>query len=89
MRKWPAQLASRAPQRLVGPSFLASHLRSVPRLDSPLGVGIGSPLHCHALHSRMTSSPGHHSRTHSPSISNMAALRSDWAVGVYESADST
>lgn len=42
-------------------------------------VGSGSPLHYSALHSHhskiMTSSPGLHSRIHSPSISNMAALR--------------
>lgn len=41
-------------------------------------VGTGSPLHYSVLHShqsRMTSSPGLHSRVHSPSISNMAALR--------------
>ncbi|KAA8583561.1 hypothetical protein FQN60_014769 [Etheostoma spectabile] len=41
-------------------------------------VGPGSPLHYSALHSHqsriMTSSPGFHSRVHSPSISNMAAL---------------
>uniref|UniRef100_A0A8C9YEK9 Anaphase-promoting complex subunit 1 n=1 Tax=Sander lucioperca TaxID=283035 RepID=A0A8C9YEK9_SANLU len=40
--------------------------------------GPGSPLHYSALHSHqsriMTSSPGFHSRVHSPSISNMAAL---------------
>uniref|UniRef100_A0A3Q1EL04 Anaphase-promoting complex subunit 1 n=1 Tax=Acanthochromis polyacanthus TaxID=80966 RepID=A0A3Q1EL04_9TELE len=41
-------------------------------------VGPSSPLHYSALHSHqsriMTSSPGLHSRVHSPSISNMAAL---------------
>nr|XP_020457532.1 anaphase-promoting complex subunit 1 [Monopterus albus] len=41
-------------------------------------VGTCSPLHYSALHSHqsriMTSSPGLHSRAHSPSISNMAAL---------------
>ncbi|XP_026165257.1 anaphase-promoting complex subunit 1 isoform X2 [Mastacembelus armatus] len=41
-------------------------------------VGTGSPLHYSALHSHqsriITSSPGLHSRVHSPSISNMAAL---------------
>lgn len=40
---------------------------------------VGSPLHYSALHSHqsriVTSSPGVHSRVHSPSISNMAALR--------------
>lgn len=42
-------------------------------------VGSSSPLHYSALHSHqsriVTSSPGTHSRVHSPSISNMAALR--------------
>nr|XP_014267070.2 anaphase-promoting complex subunit 1 [Maylandia zebra] len=41
-------------------------------------VGSSSPLHYSALHSHqsriVTSSPGTHSRVHSPSISNMAAL---------------
>ncbi|XP_063347765.1 anaphase-promoting complex subunit 1 [Pelmatolapia mariae] len=41
-------------------------------------VGSSSPLHYSALHSHqsriVTSSPGIHSRVHSPSISNMAAL---------------
>ncbi|XP_028982960.1 anaphase-promoting complex subunit 1 isoform X2 [Betta splendens] len=41
-------------------------------------IATGSPLHLNALHSHhskvMTSSPGIHSRIHSPSISNMAAL---------------
>nr|XP_033469621.1 anaphase-promoting complex subunit 1 isoform X3 [Epinephelus lanceolatus] len=46
-----------------------------PRFRRPV---IHSPLHYSALHSHqgrtMTSSPGLHSRVHSPSISNMAAL---------------
>uniref|UniRef100_A0A8C2IKX4 Anaphase-promoting complex subunit 1 n=1 Tax=Cyprinus carpio TaxID=7962 RepID=A0A8C2IKX4_CYPCA len=56
----------------AAPSFISTHLRNVTRLDSP-----ASPLHCHALHnqSRIPASPGLHSRVHSPSISNMAALR--------------
>lgn len=56
----------------AAPSFLSTHLRNVNRLDSP-----ASPLHCHALHnqSRIPASPALHSRVHSPSISNMAALR--------------
>uniref|UniRef100_A0A3Q3R8Z7 Uncharacterized protein n=1 Tax=Monopterus albus TaxID=43700 RepID=A0A3Q3R8Z7_MONAL len=45
---------------------------------SSFPVGTCSPLHYSALHSHqsriMTSSPGLHSRAHSPSISNMAAL---------------
>ncbi|XP_060727920.1 anaphase-promoting complex subunit 1 isoform X2 [Tachysurus vachellii] len=55
----------------AAPTFLGTHLRSMSRLDSP-----GSPLHCHALHnqSRVPASPALHSRAHSPSISNMAAL---------------
>uniref|UniRef100_G3N8P6 Anaphase promoting complex subunit 1 n=1 Tax=Gasterosteus aculeatus aculeatus TaxID=481459 RepID=G3N8P6_GASAC len=58
----------------LAPGLLPSHLRNISRLDS----GAGSPLHYGALHSHqsrvMTSSPGLHSRLHSPSISNMAAL---------------
>ncbi|TSN48450.1 Anaphase-promoting complex subunit 1 [Bagarius yarrelli] len=55
----------------AAPTFLGTHLRSMSRLDSP-----ASPLHCHALHnqSRVPASPALHSRTHSPNISNMAAL---------------
>uniref|UniRef100_A0A8B9J9C8 Anaphase-promoting complex subunit 1 n=1 Tax=Astyanax mexicanus TaxID=7994 RepID=A0A8B9J9C8_ASTMX len=60
-------------------SFLGTHLRNVTRLDSP-----GSPLHCHALHnqSRIPASPSLHSRTHSPSISNMAALSRAHSPGI-------
>uniref|UniRef100_A0A3Q1II57 Anaphase-promoting complex subunit 1 n=1 Tax=Anabas testudineus TaxID=64144 RepID=A0A3Q1II57_ANATE len=65
------------PLGLMTSGFMTSHLRNISRLDSP-GVGSGSPLHYSALHSHhskiMTSSPGLHSRIHSPSISNMAAL---------------
>lgn len=62
-----------------------SHLDS-PGGSGATGLGSGagissalsSPLHYSALHSHqsrvMTSSPGAHSRVHSPSISNMAAL---------------
>uniref|UniRef100_A0A8C9YH22 Anaphase-promoting complex subunit 1 n=1 Tax=Sander lucioperca TaxID=283035 RepID=A0A8C9YH22_SANLU len=64
------------PLGLMASGLLTSHLRNISRLDSP--VGPGSPLHYSALHSHqsriMTSSPGFHSRVHSPSISNMAAL---------------
>ncbi|XP_035848150.1 anaphase-promoting complex subunit 1 isoform X1 [Sander lucioperca] len=49
-----------------------------PGTGTSCAVGPGSPLHYSALHSHqsriMTSSPGFHSRVHSPSISNMAAL---------------
>ncbi|XP_041803521.1 anaphase-promoting complex subunit 1 isoform X1 [Chelmon rostratus] len=48
-----------------------------PGTGTSCAVGTGSPLHYSVLHShqsRMTSSPGLHSRVHSPSISNMAAL---------------
>ncbi|XP_070834048.1 anaphase-promoting complex subunit 1 isoform X1 [Chaetodon trifascialis] len=48
-----------------------------PAAGTSCAVGTGSPLHYSVLHShqsRMTSSPGLHSRVHSPSISNMAAL---------------
>lgn len=78
------------PMGLMASSFLTSHLRNISRLDSPGGTGHGpatgpscavgasSPLHYSVLHGHqsrvMTSSPGFHSRVHSPSISNMAAL---------------
>lgn len=59
------------------PSLLSEPLLCFLRPCS-CAVGTGSPLHYSALHShqgRMTmSSPGLHSRVHSP-ISNMAALR--------------
>uniref|UniRef100_A0A8C1STJ3 Anaphase-promoting complex subunit 1 n=1 Tax=Cyprinus carpio TaxID=7962 RepID=A0A8C1STJ3_CYPCA len=63
----------------AAPSLLSNHLRNVTRLDSP-----ASPLHCHALHnqSRIPASPGLHSRAHSPSISNMAALSRAHSPGV-------
>uniref|UniRef100_A0A3Q2CTV5 Anaphase-promoting complex subunit 1 n=1 Tax=Cyprinodon variegatus TaxID=28743 RepID=A0A3Q2CTV5_CYPVA len=58
------------PLGLMASGFLTSHLRNSSHLDSP--------LHYSALHSHqgrfMTSSPGAHSRVHSPTISNMAAL---------------
>ncbi|XP_023863200.1 anaphase-promoting complex subunit 1 isoform X2 [Salvelinus sp. IW2-2015] len=75
--KCPEQVAT--PQGLMPPSFLTTHLRNVSRMDSP-----GSPFHCHALHNqnRMTSSPGLHSRTHSPSISSMAALSRSHSPGM-------
>uniref|UniRef100_A0AAX7SKU4 Anaphase-promoting complex subunit 1 n=1 Tax=Astatotilapia calliptera TaxID=8154 RepID=A0AAX7SKU4_ASTCA len=67
------------PLGLMASGFLTSHLRNVSRHDSPGGTGpSGSPLHYSALHSHqsriVSSSPGTHSRVHSPSISNMAAL---------------
>ncbi|XP_034407430.1 anaphase-promoting complex subunit 1 isoform X2 [Cyclopterus lumpus] len=76
------------PLGLMALGLLTSHLRNISRMDSPgapgLGTGTsgvvtsGSPLHYGALHGHqsriMTSSPGSHSRVHSPSISNMAAL---------------
>ncbi|XP_037322013.2 anaphase-promoting complex subunit 1 isoform X3 [Pungitius pungitius] len=74
------------PLGLMAPGLLPSHLRNISRLDSPGGGGTGascpggagSPLHYNALHGHqsrvVTSSPGFHSRLHSPSISNMAAL---------------
>ncbi|XP_029925763.1 anaphase-promoting complex subunit 1 isoform X2 [Myripristis murdjan] len=50
------------------------------------GGGCASPLHYSALHSHqnriMTSSPGLHSRVHSPSISNMAALSRSHSPGM-------
>uniref|UniRef100_A0A669DML5 Anaphase-promoting complex subunit 1 n=1 Tax=Oreochromis niloticus TaxID=8128 RepID=A0A669DML5_ORENI len=61
------------PLGLMASGFLTSHLRNVSRLDSPGGTGPSGALHSHQ--SRIvTSSPGIHSRVHSPSISNMAAL---------------
>uniref|UniRef100_A0A3P9N0J1 Anaphase-promoting complex subunit 1 n=1 Tax=Poecilia reticulata TaxID=8081 RepID=A0A3P9N0J1_POERE len=68
------------PLGLMASGFLGSHLRNTSHLDSPggSGGGGGSPLHYSTLHSHpsriMTSSPGVHSRVHSPNISNMAAL---------------
>uniref|UniRef100_A0AAY4C5Y8 Anaphase-promoting complex subunit 1 n=1 Tax=Denticeps clupeoides TaxID=299321 RepID=A0AAY4C5Y8_9TELE len=66
-------------QGILGASFLNNHLRNSCGLDSP-----GSPLHCHALHNqnRMTSSPSMHSRAHSPTISNMAALSRSHSPGM-------
>uniref|UniRef100_A0A673NDM0 Anaphase-promoting complex subunit 1-like n=1 Tax=Sinocyclocheilus rhinocerous TaxID=307959 RepID=A0A673NDM0_9TELE len=63
----------------AAPSLLSTHLRNVTRLDSP-----ASPLHCHVLHnqSRIPASPGLHSRAHSPSISNMAALSRAHSPGI-------
>lgn len=59
------------------PSLLSEPLLCFLRPCS-CAVGTGSPLHYSALHSHQgrmtTSSPGLHSRVHSP-ISNMAALR--------------
>uniref|UniRef100_A0A8C4EI06 Anaphase-promoting complex subunit 1 n=1 Tax=Dicentrarchus labrax TaxID=13489 RepID=A0A8C4EI06_DICLA len=61
------------PLGLMASGFLTSHLRNISRLDSPGGSGATGALHSHQ--SRViTSSPGLHSRVHSPSISNMAAL---------------
>ncbi|XP_036402941.1 anaphase-promoting complex subunit 1 [Megalops cyprinoides] len=67
--KYPVQVAPS--QNVMAPSCLSTHLRNVSKLDSP-----ASPFHSYSLHSqnRMASSPGVHSRTHSPTISNMAAL---------------
>ncbi|XP_060896172.1 anaphase-promoting complex subunit 1 [Labrus mixtus] len=76
------------PLGLMASGVLTSHLRNISRLDSPGGscsttgtscaAGTGSPLHFSTRHGHpnriMTSSPGLHSRVHSPSISNMAAL---------------
>uniref|UniRef100_A0A3B3C1J0 Anaphase-promoting complex subunit 1 n=1 Tax=Oryzias melastigma TaxID=30732 RepID=A0A3B3C1J0_ORYME len=65
---------------LMASGFLTSHLRNTSRLDSPGGCGAagGPGTGSSALHSHqsriVTSSPGVHSRVHSPSISNMAAL---------------
>uniref|UniRef100_A0A8D3EFE6 Anaphase-promoting complex subunit 1 n=1 Tax=Scophthalmus maximus TaxID=52904 RepID=A0A8D3EFE6_SCOMX len=61
------------PLGLMASGFLTSHLRNISRLDSPGGSGAAGALHSHQSR-MMTSSPGLHSRVHSPSISNMAAL---------------
>ncbi|MBN3295003.1 APC1 protein, partial [Amia calva] len=68
--KNPEQIAT--PQNLVATISLTAHLRQVSKMDSPSA----SPFQSYSLHnqSRVTSSPGLHSRSHSPSISNMAAL---------------
>ncbi|KAJ8248603.1 hypothetical protein GJAV_G00243760 [Gymnothorax javanicus] len=67
--KCPQQAAT--PQNMMAPSFLSTHLRNVSKLESP-----ASPFHSYSLHgqNRMASSPTLHSRAHSPTISNMAAL---------------
>ncbi|XP_054606223.2 anaphase-promoting complex subunit 1 isoform X3 [Nothobranchius furzeri] len=73
------------PLGLMASNFLTSHLRNISRLDSPGGSGtelkscaLSSPKHYNVLRSNpnraVTSSPGAHSRVHSPNISNMAAL---------------
>uniref|UniRef100_A0A4W6EW10 Anaphase-promoting complex subunit 1 n=1 Tax=Lates calcarifer TaxID=8187 RepID=A0A4W6EW10_LATCA len=61
------------PMGLMASGFLTSHLRNISRLDSPGGSAPAGALHSHQSRI-MTSSPGLHSRVHSPSISNMAAL---------------
>ncbi|KAM3862835.1 anaphase-promoting complex subunit 1 [Diretmus argenteus] len=57
-----------------------------PGATPSFGVVGGSPLHHSVLHSHqariLTSSPGFHSRVHSPSISNMAALSRSHSPGM-------
>ncbi|KAK1170590.1 anaphase-promoting complex subunit 1 isoform X1 [Acipenser oxyrinchus oxyrinchus] len=68
--KYPDQIGT--PQNMAVNSSLTAHLRNVSK-DSPAA----SPFQNYSsLHSqgRTTSSPGLHSRSHSPAISNMAAL---------------
>uniref|UniRef100_A0A3B4FSC5 Anaphase-promoting complex subunit 1 n=1 Tax=Pundamilia nyererei TaxID=303518 RepID=A0A3B4FSC5_9CICH len=66
----PAEPAG-TPLGLMASGFLTSHLRNVSRHDSP----VEQPNQVISRRSRIvTSSPGTHSRVHSPSISNMAAL---------------
>uniref|UniRef100_A0A668AJ74 Anaphase-promoting complex subunit 1 n=2 Tax=Myripristis murdjan TaxID=586833 RepID=A0A668AJ74_9TELE len=69
------------PLGLMTSGFLTSHLRNVSRLDSPGGSGATGALHSHQ-NRIMTSSPGLHSRVHSPSISNMAALSRSHSPGM-------
>ncbi|KAM8852237.1 anaphase-promoting complex subunit 1 isoform 1-T1 [Synchiropus picturatus] len=69
---------------LMATGVLTAHLRNILRLDTPDGgrasglTATSSPLPFSSLHNHparnITSSPGIHSRVHSPSISNMAAL---------------
>ncbi|XP_056147337.1 anaphase-promoting complex subunit 1 [Lampris incognitus] len=58
----------------------------VPGTGASCGVGTDSPLNFGALHGHqcwnMTPSPGSHSRAHSPSISNMAALSRSYSPGM-------
>uniref|UniRef100_A0A4W3JSC5 Anaphase promoting complex subunit 1 n=1 Tax=Callorhinchus milii TaxID=7868 RepID=A0A4W3JSC5_CALMI len=65
--------ASGTPQNVATSSSLTAHLRSVSKGESPTA----SPFQNYSSfpsQSRSTISPGAHSRSHSPSISNMAAL---------------
>ncbi|TRY97620.1 hypothetical protein DNTS_004749 [Danionella cerebrum] len=76
--KFPEQpIPTQTPKPATG--YFSTHLRNVTRLDSP-----ASPLNCHALHnqSRVSASPSLHSRVHSPSISNMAALSRAHSPGI-------
>uniref|UniRef100_A0A3Q3B1W3 Anaphase promoting complex subunit 1 n=1 Tax=Kryptolebias marmoratus TaxID=37003 RepID=A0A3Q3B1W3_KRYMA len=62
------------PLGLMASSFPTSHLRNISHLDSPVGSGTTVLGFGSGTSRIMTSSPGVHSRVHSPSISNMAAL---------------
>ncbi|XP_069035969.1 anaphase-promoting complex subunit 1 [Lepisosteus oculatus] len=76
--KYPEQIGT--PQKLVATSSFTAHLRNVSKMDSPSG----SPFQSYSLHnqSRITASPGLYSRSHSPSISNMAALSRSYSPAI-------
>ncbi|KAK0145167.1 Anaphase-promoting complex subunit 1 [Merluccius polli] len=71
-------------QSSLAPGFFTSHLRNASPLDSPSGPATTSSTLPYAGHHNriMTSSPGAHSRVHSPSISNMAALSRSHSPGM-------
>ncbi|CAJ0931697.1 unnamed protein product [Ranitomeya imitator] len=69
--KYTDQLGT--PQHGLMNSSLTAHLRSVSKGDSPAASPFQNYSSLHSQ-SRSLSSPSIHSRSHSPSISNMAAL---------------
>ncbi|XP_053552431.1 anaphase-promoting complex subunit 1, partial [Bombina bombina] len=69
--KYADQLGT--PQHGVTAGSLAAHLRSVSKGESPMASPFQNYSSLHSQ-SRSVSSPSIHSRSHSPSISNMAAL---------------
>ncbi|XP_059838868.1 anaphase-promoting complex subunit 1 [Hypanus sabinus] len=61
------------PQHIATSSSLTAHLRSVSKGESPVASPFQN-ISSFPSQNRSTASPGTHSRSHSPSISNMAAL---------------
>ncbi|XP_072103052.1 anaphase-promoting complex subunit 1 isoform X1 [Mobula birostris] len=61
------------PQNIATSSSLTAHLRSVSKGESPVASPFQN-ISSFPSQNRSTASPGTHSRSHSPSISNMAAL---------------